>query len=152
MLFSIEIEGLKVWAMTWACQISLFTCYFLAIGCRGPAWNLTVKCKKATIGLILCCAAFIVIGLCWLLLFSVKSAPKTDFVLDNKRMSLVNGTGVDPAGQMFKQCVQQEGSLECVSEMDGEESDQKSTEVTTSPPRRRKRTSFRVKSEVNGHG
>ena len=103
-------------------------------------------------GLVLCCAAFIVIGLCWLLLFSVKSAPKTDFVLDNKRMSLVNGTGVDPAGQMFKQCVQQEGSLECVSEMVDQESDQKSTEVTTSPPRRRKRRSFRVKSEVNGHG
>ena len=67
-------------------------------------------------------------------------------------MSLVNGTGVDPAGQMFKQCVQQEGSSKCVSEVSGEENDQKSTVVTTPPPRRRKRRSFRVKSKINGHG
>ena len=67
-------------------------------------------------------------------------------------MSLVNGTGVDPAGQMFKQCVQQEGSSKCVSEVSDQENDQKITELTTPPPRRRKGRSFRVKSKINAQG
>ena len=52
--FSSGIEGLKVWEMNWASQISLVTWHFLAIhtlGCREPAWilrdqlfwNLTIK-------------------------------------------------------------------------------------------------------------
>ena len=65
-------------------------------------------------GMILCCTAFIIIGLGWLLLFSVKTEPKAGVKLDHTRMSLLNGTGVDPAGQLFKQCI--EGSTNCISD------------------------------------
>ena len=37
--FPVGIEGFKAWRMTWASQIGLFMCYFLAIytlGCREP--------------------------------------------------------------------------------------------------------------------
>ena len=55
-------------------------------------------------GLMLGCLTFIVSGVCWLVILSAKSEPKVDVRLDNKRM--LNGTGVDPAGQMFKESVQ----------------------------------------------
>ena len=73
------------------------------------------------------CAAFIMSGLCWIVIFSSQSEPKVDVRLDNKRMSLtwLNGTGVDPAGQMFKESVQRED-------------DQNSQEESTPPPRRRR--------------
>ena len=74
------------------------------------------------------CVAFIVSGLCWLIILSAKSEPKVDVRLDNKRMSLLNGTGVDPAGQMFKESVQRED-------------DQNSQEESVPPPRRRRRKS-----------
>lgn len=86
-------------------------------------------------GLTLCCVAFIVVGLSWLLLFSVKTEPKVDLRLDNTRM--LNGTGVDPAGQMFKQCA--EGSPNCLSQPSDEESDYDSEEHTTRPRRRKRR-------------
>lgn len=54
------------------------------------------------------CVAFIVSGVCWLIILSAKSEPKVDVRLENKRMSLLNGTGVDPAGQMFKGTDQRE--------------------------------------------
>ena len=78
--------------------------------------------------MILGCVAFIMIGLCWIVILSAKNEPKVDIRLDNKRMSLLNGTGVDPAGQMFKESVQQED-------------DQNGQEESTPPPRRRKRKS-----------
>ena len=67
------------------------------------------------------CVAFIVSGICWLIIVSAKSEPKVHVRLDNKRM--LNGTGVDPAGQMFKESVQRDD-------------DQNSQEETAPSPRR----------------